>query len=396
VIPVKPPKVVYWNNIPAPYMVERFNAAAARTSLSFEAWFSGRTKRDRSWRVDESSWAFRYRYLPSVGKGAYPLALPTPLFQRDIPDVLISLYASPSFLLGWALARRRGVRTAFWVEVTFDAWVTRRRWKETLKSQVLPRADAILTPGQDGRAFAERYGAAGERIFRVPHVIDTRRYIGARDLSPSRRSRVRAELGVQGVTFVYVGRLWRGKGLTFLMDAFERVQERCAGEATLLLVGDGVDEALLRKRSGRGSANVVFAGFRHGEELPEIYAAADVFVFPTLGDPFGLVVLEAMACGLPIIATSASGEITERVAEGINGFIVPPANVEVLLDRMTLLAHDSDLRRRMGDASIAKLAGQTPDLWAEALELAVQEIVAMPSVHGEAHRPAERGAASSR
>ena len=56
-------RIVYWNNIPAPYMVERFNAVAKRRNLEFEAWFSARTEDDRSWSVNEESWNFRWRYL---------------------------------------------------------------------------------------------------------------------------------------------------------------------------------------------------------------------------------------------------------------------------------------------------------------------------------------------
>jgi glycosyltransferase involved in cell wall biosynthesis len=89
-------------------------------------------------------------------------------------------------------------------------------------------------------------------------------------------------------------------------------------------------------------------------------------------------VLEAMASGLPIIATSASGEIQDRVEEGINGFIVPPGEVEPLLDRMSVLAQYADLRQRMGAASHERVSGQTPAVWAEAFEGAVDRILSLP------------------
>jgi len=372
------PSVVYWNNIPAPYMVERFNALAERDTLTFEAWFSARTKRGRSWRIDEHDWKFPYRVLPSINRGMYPLALPTPLLTKTPPDLLVTLYAAPAFLFGWAIARRRGARTALWVEVTYDAVVPRRRWKETLKSKVLSKADAILTAGDDGRAYAERYGVLSDRIFRVPHVIDARRYRAGAPGSSETRGHVRAELGLKGVTFIYVGRLWVAKGLLNLLEAFEQLQQRQPEGITLLLVGDGPDEALIRERARRFSGSVVFTGFQHAEELPRLYSAADVFVFPTLGDTFGLVVLEAMASGLPIIATSASGEIQDRVEEGVNGFIVPPGEVEPLLDRMSVLAQYADLRQRMGAASHERVSGQTPAVWAEAFEDAVDGIFSLP------------------
>jgi glycosyltransferase involved in cell wall biosynthesis len=181
------------------------------------------------------------------------------------------------------------------------------------------------------------------------------------------------------VTFVYVGRLWSGKGLSYLVDAFAVLQRRSAGEVSLLVAGDGPDEEALRARCRKeGLKNVVFAGFFQREQLPFLYAAADVFVFPTLGDPFGQVVEEAMSCGLPIISSSAAGEIEDRVEEGVNGFIVPSMNSAALFDRMELLVSDPDLRRRMGEASLRKATAYTPDLWLERFEHAVEQILATP------------------
>jgi glycosyltransferase involved in cell wall biosynthesis len=375
------PRVVYWNNIPAPYMVERFNALARRATVDLEVWFSMRTEKDRSWKVDETAWEFQYRYLPQITV-RNPIALPSPLVRGQIPDILVSLYAAPSFMLGWAIARARGARTAFWVEVTFDAWVRRRRWKESAKSLVLPRADGILTAGRDGREFALSYGVPSDRVFIVPHVIDFEHYARGSSAARSSRERVRAELGVRGVTFIYVGRLWLGKGLQYLLDAFATLQRTTAGEVSLLLVGDGVDEDLLRARCREQRlANVVFTGFHDAHSLPRLYAAADVFVFPTLGDPFGMVVPEAMACGLPVIATSASGEIGDRVTDGVNGYIVPPAEAETLCDRMARLV-DDDRRQKMGEFARQKVAGQTPDVWAKAFESAIDVILTMPRTGG--------------
>ena len=375
---MKRPRVVYWNNIPAPYMVDRFNAVAERGNLDFEAWFSARTEWDRSWVVDESSWSFPHRYLPTV-PGAAQLAVPVPLV-RETPNVLVSLYASPSYLLGSAFARLKGSRTAYWVEVTFDAWVERRRWKEGLKSTVLPRADGVLTAGEDGKRFALRYGVAEERIFPVPHTVDARSWAEASAVARQSRERIRAALGVQGVAFVYVGRLWSGKGLDHLLDAFAAIGRTRSVPVSLLLVGDGIDEGRLRARCrDEGIRNVVFTGFRGAEDLPRIYAAADVFVFPTLGDPFGMVVPEAMACGLPVVSTSAAGEIRDRVVDGVNGFIVPPGESTALRDRMGMLARDDDLRQRMGTAAAAHVAGQSSLVWAETFEDAIKKILAAPN-----------------
>lgn len=369
------PFVVYWNNIPSPYMVERFNALVDREAFTFEAWFNDRTHSDRSWEVNEASWRFRYRYLPTTRLGGRTLHWPLPLLGRR-PDVLVSLYGEPVFVAGWALAKVRGVKTGFRVLNTYGQWISRHPAKDAVKRFMFERADAIETPGEEARQFAMRYGAQAQRIFHATHTVDIPHFSAARNRTLPQRDTHREELGLRGTVFICVGRLWWGKGVNYLLDAFESVQQHGKEEVSLLFVGDGPEEAKLRDRCAeRGIRNVVFAGFRQKSELPRFYAAADVFVFPTLGDAYGLVVDEAMACSLPVISTTEAGEIHARVEEGVNGYIVPPQNSTVLAERMLHLAHNPALRERMGHVSAEKIAGHTPERWAEDFEHIVRSLL---------------------
>jgi len=367
--------IVYWNNIPSPYMVERFNALADRNFFNFEAWFNDRIEPDRSWEVDENTWRFRYRYLPTIKISGRRFHFPLTVFGRR-PDVLVSLYAAPSFLAGWAIARLRGTKTAFWCEVTWDKMVQRRTWKEWLKRAVLPSAFVTIGAGEDGRTYAMRYGVPAHRALSLIHVIDVEHFASGRSKVWEERDLIRTQLGLKSTTFIYVGRLWWGKGINYLLEAFDEVQRRAAGEVSLLLVGDGPEEIRLRQIcQERGIRNIVFAGFHQKPEMPRYYASADVFVFPTLGDTYGLVVDEAMACSLPVISTSAAGEIRDRIEEGVNGYIVPPEDSAVLADRMFKLASAPELRERMGKVSAEKIAGRTPVRWAEDFEKIVNVIL---------------------
>ncbi|WP_168708939.1 glycosyltransferase family 4 protein [Metallibacterium scheffleri] len=370
--------LVYWNNIPSPYMVERFNVLADRGAFEFEAWFNDRIEPGRSWDVDESTWRFKFRYLPTTRIGKRVLHWPLPSFGRR-PDVLVSLYAEPVFILGWLVAKLRGAKTGFWAEVTFDRWIKRRAYKTWIKRWLFRRVDAIVTVGDDGRGFAERAGASVEKIFYAPHVIDVSHYANGARLARQNREQLRTDLGLHGTTFIYVGRLWWGKGLDYLLEAYEIVQARFSNEISLLLVGDGADEAKLRQLCiERGLRHVVFAGFKQKPEVPRYYASSDVFVFPTLGDPYGLVVDEAMACGLPVISTTAAGEIRDRIEEGVNGYIVPPEDSAALAERMLTLAQDGALRERMGKTSSDKIKGHTPERWAEDFERIVHTVFEKP------------------
>jgi glycosyltransferase involved in cell wall biosynthesis len=376
------PSVVYWNNIPAPYMVERFNALSRRGNIDFEAWFSARTKVGRSWQVDERSWEFRHRYVSGADRRWHSLVVPSELLWGRVPDLLVSLYAGPAFLIGSSIARRRGARTAFWVEPTGDLVTPRRRWKEWLKARVLPRADGILTTGPDGRAFSRRYTVREERTFVVPHVIDYPWFAERCAEGRAERAATRSRFRLEGVTFLYVGRLLRAKGLEYLIDAFARCTRATPTPMSLLLVGDGADDVQLRARCRDEQVeNVVFAGFQRADTLPSLYSAADVFVFPTLGDTFGMAISEAMACGLPVVATSVSGELDARVTDGVNGFVVPPADTDALVEALSTLAADPELRVSMGQKSRERAAGQSPDVWARAFEIAVASILDASSAH---------------
>ena len=361
--------MVYWNNIPAPYMVERFNALVDRGRLEFEAWFNDRIKCDRNWIVDESNWRFRFYYMNTFGIDSRRLHFPLPLLKRKRPDVLVSLYAEPSFVLGWTIARSRGIKTGFWVETTFNRWVRRTAFKEAFKKWIFKKVDFIITVGRDGRDFAQRYGALKENIFFAPHGIDVAHYRDGSAKIRSKRSLLNEKIDDMETTFIYVGRMVKLKGLNYLLDAFKEVQRRSTSKVSLILVGNGADERLYRfKCEAEAIRNVHFTGFCQKSELPSLYAVADVFVFPTLGDPYGLVVDEAMACSMPIVTTNAAGEIRDRVEDGVNGYIVPPENRQALAEAMLKLVKDPNLRRNMGLISEKKIAGRSPQKWAEDFE----------------------------
>ncbi len=356
-------------------MVERFNALADRGTLNFEAWFNDRIHDDRNWAVDEENWRFRYRYLPTTRLLGRTQHWPLPLL-RTCPDVLVSLYAEPVFVFGWMLARLRGAKTGFRVLKTYDRWVERHPLKDAVKRYMFRRVDAVETPGEDGKQFAIRCGAREDRISLATHTVDIPHFNAGAARTRSERDRLRQAHGLLGPTFIYVGRLWWGKGINFLIDAFELVQRQIDGPISLLILGDGPEEAKLRAEcAARGIHNVFFAGFRQKPELPLFYAIADVFVFPTLGDPYGLVVDEAMACSLPIISTSEAGEIRDRVEDGVNGYVVPPEDSVSLANRMLRLALSPALRERMGRVSFEKVAGHTPERWALSFEGIVRTLL---------------------
>lgn len=180
------------------------------------------------------------------------------------------------------------------------------------------------------------------RVEVVSRGVDTERF------DPARRDRVlRAAWGAGDATPVvlHVGRLAPEKNLDLVVRAFHEIARANPG-TRLVLVGDGPE----RTRLAAQLPGAVFAGTRTGEELAAHFASADLFLFPSLSETYGNVVVEAMASGLPVVAfdCAAAGE---HVRCGVNGLLAPPADLDGFVRRALDLAADPALGRRLGLAA---------------------------------------------
>ena len=360
-------RVVYWNNIPAPYMVDRFNALVTHGHIELEAWFSQRREPDRSWIVDESNWRFKHRYLGANSVRAVISAYR--LLRTNPPDVLVCLYEKPEYVVTALRSRASGIPVVLHAMKTFDSQRPRRKRNELAKRFLFPRMSGFHVPGEDSADYVSHYGARPTSIGVFPEPVDVELF--SSQTARSHRDETRRRLGVAGCVFLYVGRVWRHKGLTHLLEAFHEVATRAAN-VSLVIAGDGVDEVEYRSAAAL-LPKVRFTGYVQPAELSEIYAAADVFVFPTLGDTYGHVIQEAMAASLPVISTTAVGDIGDRVNEA-NGILVPPADSRMLAKAMLRLANDAELRRDMGNEGRSLIRGRTIEWWAKQFEDLVRDV----------------------
>lgn len=165
--------------------------------------------------------------------------------------------------------------------------------------------------------------------------------------SPAEETRLSEE-----PTAVFAGRLVKEKGADMLLRAFARVSARVP-KARLVIAGDGVERANLEALAAKLNlaSNVRFTGHLRGEDVDRALRGAWAQVVPSLWDePFGIVAIEAMARGTAVIASS-SGGLSEIVDDGIDGFLVPPGNVEALSEKLTALLTDKPLALYMSAAA---------------------------------------------
>jgi glycosyltransferase involved in cell wall biosynthesis len=356
--------------IPAPFRIPLFNELAARVEL--DVLFLSRSDPKRPYPVYEQEFAFDWSVLPGRD------LLRTPRWvvlnrgvaarlARSRPDALVvGGWNQPAFWASARWARRNGVPLLLWVESTSRDARTGFAGFERAKRRLLHSAARVVVPGAASLRYVVSLGYPERHVVVAPNAVDPAIFGTRVDELRARRDDVRRELGVDGCTFLYVGRLDPEKGVDVLLAAMARVPD-----AKLAIVsGGGADEGALRAQA---PPNVRFAG--RVERPVEWYVAADAFVLPSRSDQWAMVLNEAAVAGLPIVASDAAGGTHDLVEDGVNGVRVPAGDVDALAAAIERVCGDEELRSRAGARSREIARGYTPELWAQAVAAGAAEVV---------------------
>jgi glycosyltransferase involved in cell wall biosynthesis len=225
-----------------------------------------------------------------------------------------------------------------------------RRW---LIGSFYRRFDAVLAIGSANREFYHAMGVPEDRIFLMPYAVDNRRFMAASCLSAAERGEMRASLGVgdNRPIVLYAGKFQPRKRPDHLLRA-AALLNRAERPFQLAMIGSGEMEPQLRVMArDLGLTNICFAGFVNQSTLPRYYGACDIFVLPSVDEPWGLAINEAMCAGLPIIASSEIGCVPDLVRDGRNGRVFSAGDITALAEALSSLTLDAALRARMGEAN---------------------------------------------
>lgn len=303
-----------------------------------------------------SAIGFRAVPLPFYPEVRLPVVTPATV-ARELasfrPDIVHIATEGP---LGWAAlraSRRLGLpvvssyHTSFahYLRLYGAGWLEGAAWRYLRGFHNATAATFCPTPSIRDQLLAKGF----ERVAVWSRGVDAGRFHpGKRDLDLRRR------LGVaeDAVVLACCGRLAAEKNLETLLAAFRRLPPSLP--VNLLLIGDG---PLRPKLEAQGNPRVIFTGYRRGEELARTYAAADLFVFPSLSDTFGNVLLEAMASGLPAVAFEVPGP-RDVVRHGETGLLVGEVGAEPMAAALAGLIADPVRRAGMSASARRYAAGQ--------------------------------------
>jgi glycosyltransferase involved in cell wall biosynthesis len=346
-------KVTFITVVPSPYQRDLFAALAAREEVDLRVYYMEAASPDSPWpekplrpfeRIMPGFW------LPAAGARVHVNWRLPDFSATDI--VVLSTYTT---LTGQWLMRGllRKKRWLFWGERL------RRNtgMKEFLqRSLAAPIARASGVVGI-GRAAEEDYQRRFPHLphFCIPYYCDLAGFFAIRG---------NHESGAP-LTFLFCGQMIRRKGVDLLLLAFDRLIAK-GYDARLLLVGAEAElPKFMESVSPAAQSKIVYEGFQAPERLPDYFGRSDVFVLPSRHDGWGVVVNQALAAGLPVIASNEVGAALDLIDNGINGMRVAAGDADALQRAMEAFVLNRDLARRCGERSRERAGELTPQAGAQ-------------------------------
>jgi glycosyltransferase involved in cell wall biosynthesis len=284
--------------------------------------------------------------------------------RRFGPDVVVSSEYGPATWRALAWCRRSGRRLVVMSELT--------PWSDAMLSALQLRVHRLLAPRVDGFVVFSSQGV--ERLRRMgvdPGRVEVS--VQSADLEAFRAAgaaRSQSARGPGPVRVVCVGRLVPDKNLALLIEAFAECGF-AEGEAELELCGTGPLEGELRELAARLGVAVRFRGFVAPDDLPAVYASADVFALVSTYEPFGVTVREAAAAGLPVVCTERAGAAGDVAVDGENAVVVDPSDRSTIAEALRVLVRDEALRARLSAGSLAVTERHPLEADVEAFERAM-------------------------
>lgn len=332
---------------PTPYRDPFWNTVAEQPGVELDVFYCYAKGEDRPWEINWP-WKFHGEVLPGrplLGNhnGYWNPSILRKLRAKSYDAIILGGYNHLTMLAAARYAQRHGI--PYFVMCESFHRLKRpgyRRWLKTpLVRWFVGRAAGILPTGSLACEYLISYGGRADRCVYVPNSPDLLFLREEAGRLRSDRATLRKQLGIgPGPAVLFVGRLIRKKGVDILIEAVGKLRNRWAGQ--LIVVGDGPEQQLLIELTARLGLTdrVWFVGFRQPRELPQWYCGCDLFVLPSRSEPWGVVVMEALACGIPVVVTDRVGCYPDVIPNKRVGRVVPAEDVAALAEAIAEMLSD--------------------------------------------------------
>lgn len=349
-------KVLFLTNLPAPYRVEFFDELGKLVDLTVLYEVEKAKDRDRAWKTISSD-TYQTVFLKSWFQKTDSAFCPDVIswldqFQNDI--IIIGGYSTPTGMLAVQYLNRKKIPFILNIDGGMkkeDKWYIRK-----VKEYFIGKASWWLSTGKTCDEYLLAYGANIECIYHYSFTSLRRNDILKEAISDCEKKRIREELKIKETKVVLaVGQFISRKGFDILLRAADGIGVDCG----IYIIGGKVTQEYQQLVDDLELKNIHFCKFMKKEQLKKYYLASDLFVLPTREDIWGLVINEAMSCGLPVITTDHCVAGLELIENERNGYIVPVDNVCELRRAIECVLKNDNKRSKMAGNSLKTIEKYT-------------------------------------
>lgn len=330
-------KAMLITNIISPYRIPLFNTISERGNFYFKVVVLAENEKNREWEVDKDRIKFDYQILSGwhfyIRNKEISIHLNTgifKIFRKYKPDIVItSGYNSLAYWQAFLYCKIFKKKFILWNETTLLSVGSIKGVKGFLKRIFIRGADKCIVCGVKAKEYLEYFGTNSGHIYISRNTVDMdyfrNRVFQFRSGVNFRKERQK----FPKYLLLYVGRFTKGKGIIQVLKLLNNLEDN---EIGLIIVGSGPEENKLETYCKQNKIrNVVFEGFCQKDELHKYYALADIFIFPSFYDVWGLVVNEALASGLYVLSSKYAGASYDLIKESWNGKIFDPNNIDEIV-----------------------------------------------------------------
>lgn len=350
-------KILFLTNYAAPYMIDFFNELGkfCDVTVLFTDKIKEQKHRSQKWFAEQNYSNFKYiQLVKRIGFKNYCVYLDVLKYlNRSYDAIVICGYGTPP-TMPLAVEYLKFKKIPFYMEIDGGLIKQDPKWKCFLKKHWLSMATKWFSSGKETTKYLVHYGADKNRIIEYPFTSLKEQDILKQIPTEQEKLNLRKDLNLkEEKIIVSVGQFIYRKGYDILIKAMQKIDRNIG----VYIIGDTPTQEYLNLQKQFNLTNLHFVGFKIKEELKKYYMAADLFVLPTREDIWGLVINEAMAMGLPIITTDKCVAGLELVKSGLNGYIIPTENNEILVEKINQIFNED--YRQMGQNSLNKIKEYT-------------------------------------
>jgi len=239
------------------------------------------------------------------------------------PHIIISGNMGPTSLVSMLVAKTLRIPLVIWTEEISTSAKNISWLQKLFRFILLPRTTAFLTWGLPAKNYMLHKGIPREKLHYCAQAIDNEWWINSAKANNSKIVKNRMKLS--GRVFLMVGQLISRKGFNKILKAWSALDQNTQEQNHIIIVGEGEDEHYLKQIARSNNIpNIIFTGQKNQDDLSDIFSASDILIFPSLVDVWGMVVNEAMASGLPVLASKYAGSSQELITSPKYGELIDP------------------------------------------------------------------------